>query len=101
MHQVAHHEEQMALDNPHLNTFYRILALLEFPGHIEELTAHVLQHSPKARRFSRARGDGVLVIALRTLFETQATLSDKRIAFCRTFPTSGELTKALWRSTKL
>lgn len=62
--QVAALEQELGMQHEHLNTVYRVFAVLVLPEMTHELTRLVHQHSPKARQFREADaiaflGDGL------------------------------------------
>jgi hypothetical protein len=51
MNQARHLEEVLCAENPHISSFYRVIALVLFVKFIAELKAVVLQLSPKKEEF--------------------------------------------------
>jgi len=52
--QVSTLEQQLAADHPHMNTVYRLFAVLVLPDLTQGLTKTALEHSPLARNFKEA-----------------------------------------------
>lgn len=49
--QVISLEQQLAADYPHLDTFYRVMVLMVYPGMVKELADHVVEHYPRSAQF--------------------------------------------------